>query len=325
MSCCEWLKSCYKHNIRYTALKILHGVEFLTYLVRFIVVCIDLSNTKLQQTNLSFSVAIFILEFFASIPILISNFVYAFLLCFPSTVLPKQKLRTYVYPRTLLRTSTMTCCACKCYHEHPAGMQLTRLAVLVICFLMRFVAFVLGSLCATKFNPICVPYAVLSSLSLIPSLIVLVIEVFHFHIIWNYQPSTSVMQLTKRARGFLRFFPFNMTYDARGREYGMRADDIGCTCDSVCLAHSILYHSATMLPKLPLPPLIDGKVIIAYHLTSTEKAEKIMEKGFPLGEKKQLADELVFNLHIPATAAGGTSDDLCSSLYGPRLASERGG
>lgn len=108
-----------------------------------------------------------------------------------------------------------------------------------------------------------------------------------------------------------------MTYDERKKEYGLPTNDIRCQCDSVCLAHSVLYHSATVLPALPLPPLMDSKVVIAYHITSKEKAIEILEKGFPVDDKKQVKDEVFFHLHIPTTTTPGTSEDeviICARL-----------
>ena len=308
MGCCKWLNICYEHDTRYKTLKIFHLIDSLTFIIRFIVICIDLSNPKLHQTNASFSIIIFILEFTASFPILLSNLTYCFLILCPVLAPPQQRIRTYFYPRTLLRISTMSCFACKCFHEHPAGIQLTRLAILVICFLMRFTAFVLGALCATKFNPVCVPYAVLSSLFLIPSLLTVVIEMFHFHVFWNFRPFANSDLPKQYARGFLKFIPYNMTYVKRAEYYGADNSDTGCQCDSASLSHTILYHSSTVLPKIPLPPLIDGKILIAYHLTSKEKAISILTTGFPLDKHKNIADEIVFNFNPPLASMSGTVD-----------------
>jgi len=178
---------------------------------------------------------------------------------------------------------------------------------------MRFTAFILGALCATKFNPICVPYAVLSSLFLVLSLVMVLIEMFHFHVFWNYQPSEVADQPRERAQGFLKYMPYNMTYAKRAEKYGL-AKYIGCECDSTSLSHTILYHSSTVPPKIPLPPLIDGKVIIAYYLTTKDQANNISKNGFPLDKHKNIADDVYFTFNAPL-ADRSDSDNREAIIY----------
>ncbi|UJR17825.1 hypothetical protein I4U23_004724 [Adineta vaga] len=304
MSCCKYLNDCRRHEKRYSALKIFYAVELLTFIIRFIVICIDLSNKTVRETNATFSAIIFILECIASVPLILSNLVYFCISLCPREVPDKHYLRTYLYPRTCLRFSMVTCFDCKCYHEHPAGIHLTRLAILVVCFCMRFTAFILGALCATKFNPICVPYTVLSSVFLILSLAALLIEMLHFHVFWNFRPFNNESdRLRQRARGFLKYVPYNMIYTERVKLFDITSPELGCQCDSTGLAHTILYHSATLLPKIPLPPVIDGKVIVAYHITTNELAIEISKNGFPLDEHKAVADYIYFTLNAPLAEA----------------------
>jgi len=154
--------------------------------------------------------------------------------------------------------------------------------------MIRFIAFVLGASCATTFNPRCVPYAVISSFALVLSLLTVIVEWLHFHLLWNFRPDAG-NSLTKRPdRSHLRFIPDKLANDQRHRHWSVSLCKNDKECGSNSLNHTILYHS------IGTARVKNDKTTIAYHVTTTELAVGIAQNGFPVNNYRQLNPDIYF-------------------------------
>jgi hypothetical protein len=154
--------------------------------------------------------------------------------------------------------------------------------------MIRFIAFVLGVSCATTFNPRCVPYAVISSLALVPSLLTLIVEWLHFHLLWNYQPDVDNSLTKRRDRFHLRFILYKLINEKRKRGCRVSLCENDEQCRSNSLNHTILYHS------MKTARVENNQTIIAYHVTTTALAIEITQNGFPVNYIRQMQSDIYF-------------------------------
>lgn len=294
--------NCYNHRTRYRALIFLHVIDAITFIIRLILVCMDLSKSKEEPSNVAYPLIIFFLEIISTLPFFISNILYFVLCCFKNELFRDDQHPICCHRRTALRLATLTCFSCQWYQYHPQGIQLTRVVILMLCFMIRFIAFILGASCATTFNPRCVPYTVVSSLALVPSLLTLSIEWFHFHLLWNFQPNIGNNLTHRRDRSHLRFISDRMTNEKRAYGYRISLCEKDEQCNSNSLNHTILYHS------IRKARVENKSTIIAYHVTTTELAIGIAQNGFPVDWRRQMNSDIYFTRSVEGYGETGTTD-----------------
>lgn len=280
--------NCYNHPTRYRTLIILHIIETITFIIRFILVCVDLSQAKEKPTSVVYPIFIFLLELIGTLPFFVSNILFVVSICF-KTILCQNEQPICCTHRAVLRVARLTCFPCQCYRDHPQGIQLTRVIILIICFIIRFIAFILGASCAATYNPICVPYAVISSLALVPSFLTFLIEWLHFHVLWNFQPVGSEERNNHHDRSHLRFISEKLVNEKRIRGYDSSLCKEDTECGSTSLNHTILYHS---IRKIRVKK--ESSIRIMYHATTVKKAIEIARNGFLLDRNRQLINEIYF-------------------------------
>ncbi|CAF0905391.1 unnamed protein product [Didymodactylos carnosus] len=300
--------NCYDDQRRFRLLVLFHSIDTLTIFIRLIILCAEdfakitpLSGSDPLRQSLSYLIPIFLFEMFIFLIILISNVLYIMVKCCLPSIYPDSDEKSTVVCckiRTLWHIATLTCFTCKCYYDHPQGILLTRLSILSICFLFRFIGFILGASCANRYAPRGVVYTVISSLSLVPSIIVLVIEFIHFFRLWTYRPDNN-NQHRRFHRSHLCFIPQNITNDKQVRQWNTSlCPEPLDKCKSKSLHHYVLYHSLSLLQQ-QIPQVIteETKIVIAYYQTTRDQAYKIAYEGFP-HNRTNLDSNIYFTLTV---------------------------
>ena len=286
--------NCYHHRVRYKALISLHVIDTTTFIIRFILLCIDLSKIREIPSIADYVIIIFLLELFGSLPFFFSNIVYFVTCCFKNELFHDDRHPVCCRRQTALPIATLTCFRCHCYQEHPQGMQLTRVVILMCCYILRFIAFILGASCAAIYSPCCVPYTVISSFALVSSFFTLTIEWFHFHVLWNFRPDVGASLTNRRDRSHLRFIPDKLMNEERIHNWRTSLCKYGIECDSNSLHHILLYHSIRTSHNHPVEPIQDGDRIIAYYVTTNDQAIAIAQYGFPVDFYRKLDPNIYF-------------------------------
>lgn len=273
-------------------LKISYVIAVTRFIGCFISICFDISRQNSESKR--YVVPIFIFELLFIFPVTVLNLLYFLTIQFGLQT-DARPTSSHSNTFSFLRLFALTGFRCKCYRDHPAGMHLTRLAILTFSFSMNFVNFILGTLCATDYNPIGVPYAVLSGVFLVPALLALVVEMLHFHVLWRF--SEKKFQGI-RHHGLLAIFPYNMTYLERLKFYDADTNHSGCTCRSASLYHTFIHHSPTWKPKIPIQVVMDNEVIIAYRFLKMDEAIRLSQEGFQTNKYGRLPKEFYFTRYI---------------------------
>ena len=284
--------NCYHHRTRYNALIFLNITDAITFIIRLILVCVELSKSQDIQFNVTYPVIIFLLELLSTLPLFISNFVYCVLCCFKHEVFHDDRHPVCCHRRTALRVAAFTCFPCQCYRDHPPSIQFTRVVILAFFYVIRCIAVVTGAFCATNYKSRCVPYTVISSIVLVPSFLTLVVEWLHFHLLWNFQPNIGDSLTKRRDRSHLRFISDKLVNEERILDYDRSLCKDGERCGSNSLTHTILYHSHQEMRAG------NDQQIIAYYVTRTANAIDIAQNGFPVDRYRQVDPDIYFTRSV---------------------------
>ncbi|CAF1048782.1 unnamed protein product [Didymodactylos carnosus] len=288
---------------RYCLLIIFHLIESVTFWIRFIILYSDLSavsdRSSIDRASLAYLVPILLIELCSSFIVFLLNCLYLITKCCSNNLFdPGDQLNICCRRRTLWRISTMTCFKFYCYHEHPQAILLTRLFILFLSFFLRFIAFVLGASCASRYNPRAVAYTVTSSLSLPSSTMTLVTETAHFFRLWTYSPNNQYNTPGYQTyRSHLRFIPYGIVNDQQTTEWNASLCDL-TNCESESLHHLLLYHSLAVPRQIPV--INDNQIVIAFYQTTKNDAYKIARDGFTVTGPRTLtlAPDVYFTISI---------------------------
>ncbi|CAF3257814.1 unnamed protein product [Rotaria sp. Silwood2] len=150
---------------------------------------------------------------------------------------------------------------------------------------MRFIAFILACVCANRYGPIGLGYSILAAFSLIPAVILLVVEYLHHHRLWfHYRPDSSLEEKPHYIKEHLRFLPIAMTNDQQTSHWQNSRCDKGERCLSRNLYHVIIYHSGNT--RYPPEQTQDNQIVVGFHQTSHAAAYSIAKTH--LGKTKRI-------------------------------------
>lgn len=262
---------------RYRYLITLHTICTIAFIIRFIVLCTDLSSAS--SDAVVFPIIILLLEIGSSLITFIVNFLYIFLRYIGIILFESEREKVLCCSQSFAwNLSTLTCIRCECYREHPQLVLLTRFFILLLFEIMRFIAFILACVCANRYRPIGLGYAILAGFTLVPALILLFIEYLHYHRLWfHYRPDTSNEEKPKYNECHLGFIPISITNDQQTSHWqNSRCDQKNCSSRN--LHHVIMYHSGhtKYLPS----QTEDGQIVVGFHQTSHAAAYSIAKTHF---------------------------------------------
>ena len=178
--------------VRYKWMIRFHTIDGLLFLLRFIILCTDIAAIPLSNQNSAktFLAFILIIEISSGLSVFLANVLYV-CLTYMNRILYETDDDDVPYcpRRPLLRLSTLTCFTCDCYYEHPHAVLLTRVIILILGFLLRFIAFILGIMCASRNPPRAIAYTVFAALAFVPTTLVIFLEYRHHRRLWQYFPA----------------------------------------------------------------------------------------------------------------------------------------
>lgn len=291
-----WLKDDSK---RYRYLVRLHTVCTIAFIVRFIVLCTDLSSAPKEAVV--FPVIILLLELGSSFITFFANLLYVFLrYCGPILFESDREKVTCCSQYFAWNLSTLTCLRCECYREHPQLVLITRLLILISFEMMRFIAFILACVCANRYGPIGLGYAILAAFSLIPAIMLLVVEYLHHYRIWfHYRPDTTSKEKIQYAGEHLRFLPIAITNDQQTSHWQNSRCDKGANCLSRNLYHVIMYHSGNT--RYPPEQTKDNQIVVGFHQTSHAAAYSIAKSEMRPSETGWIGPGIYFATSLDHT------------------------
>jgi len=263
---------------RYRYLVTLHTICTIAFIIRFIVLCTDLSAAK--GDAVVYPVIILLLELGSSFVCLIVNLLYIFLHYLGPILFESDREKVLCCSQSFAwNLSTLTCIRCKCYQQHPQLVLFTRFCILLLFELMRFIAFILACVCANRYRPIGLGYAILAGFSLIPSIFLLIVEYLHYHRLWfDYRPDTSSEEKPIYDRLHKRFIPISITNDQQTSHWQVSRCEEGENCSSRNLYHVIMYHSGNT--RYPPEKTTDNQIVVGFHQTSHSAAYSIAQTHF---------------------------------------------
>ena len=275
-----WLKDDKK---RYHYLVILHSIATFGFILRFIVLCTDLSAA--QGDSIAYPVVILLLELGSSLITFNANLVYIFLRYLGPILFESDRERILCCSQSFgWNFSTLTCIRCYCYQENPHLLLLTRCLILTFFEILRFVAFILACVCANRYGPIGLGYAILAAFSFVPAIWLLVVEYLHFYRIWyHYRPDTSSDEKPSYSKFHRGFIPISLTHDQQTSHWQTSTCKKGNKCLSRNLYHVMMYHSGNT--RYPPEQTENNQVVVGFHQTSHVAAYSIAKTEFRYSEK----------------------------------------
>jgi hypothetical protein len=260
---------------RYEYMVIFHTIEGLSYIIRLIIICTDLSAASLPtETDLgTFLGLVFLFDFLGGFVIVFVNIFYL-LITYLIPILYETDGDDIPYLRryTLLRISALTCISCDYYGDHPRSVLLTRFIILLICYILRFVAFILSAICANLYAPRGIAFAVFAGISLVPSAFTIFLEYNHYRRVWNYFPDND--EKVERTARHIQFIPYSITNDQRTSSWGASLCKNDKYCRSRDLLHVLMQHSGSKQYRR------DDGTMIGFHQTSPKGAIGISKTRF---------------------------------------------
>jgi hypothetical protein len=243
------------------------------FIVRFIVLCTDLSSAKSEA--IAYPVIILLLELGSSLITFISNFLYVFLRYLGPILFESDRDKVGCCSQLFAwNLSTLTCIRCECYREHPQFVLITRFSILTGFELIRFAAFILACVCANRYGPTGLGYSIVAAFSLVPGIFLLVGEYLHHHRLWfNYRPDSSEDKKPDYNPNHVRFLPISLTNDQQTNHWQDSRCNQGQNCLSRNLYHVIMYHSANT--SYPPDQTKDNQIVVGFHQTSHKSAYSI--------------------------------------------------
>ncbi|CAF1048763.1 unnamed protein product [Didymodactylos carnosus] len=266
---------------RHRYLLLFHFIDSFTFLLRFVIICTDLSaaSNRNSFSSLSYSIPILVLELIGSLTIFSANILYILLRYIGTILYESDDDDICIRRKYLWSLSTLTCFkSINFYYNHPQAILLTRFGILIGCFLLRFIAFVLSCECARRYSPRGIAYAVIGCVSLIPSFVTIVIEYLHYRRLWSYRPNADYNVQTHPSH--IRYIPYPITNDQRTTRWRVQKCPVeNCTSDN--LNHILIFHSSDR--QYRPQGTGDNQIVIGFHQTRKEVAYKISSEGFRTG------------------------------------------
>ena len=284
-----WLKNDKK---RYRYLVCLHTISTITFTIRFIVLCTDLSAAN--SDSIVFPVIILLLELGSSFIILVANFIYVFLRYIGSIIFESDGDKVGCCSQSFAwNLATLTCFRCECYQEHPQLILLTRFCILILFEIMRFIAFILACISVNRHRPIGLGYAIVAGFSLVPSFVLLVVEYLHYHRLWfHYRPNTSSEETPSYDNRHQRFIPMTMTNDQQTSHWQKSRCTRGENCSSQSLYHAVMYHSGNT--RYSPDRTNDNQIVVGFHQTSHVAAYSIAKTSLKPSEDGWIGPGIYF-------------------------------
>ena len=284
-----WLKDDRK---RYHYLVILHSIATFGFILRFIVLYTDLSAAKAD--SIAYPVVILLFELGSSLITFIANLVYLFLRCLGPILFESDRETILCCTQSFgWNLATLTCIRCYCYQENPRLLLLTRCLILTLFEIIRFIAFILACVCANRYRPIGLGYAILAGFFLVPAILLVVIEYLHFYRIWFYYRPDAADDKKLTYNGFHRgFMPLSMSHDQQTNHWQDSTCKKGNRCPSRNLFHVILYHSSDT--RYSPDQTKTGQFVVGFHQTNHDAAYSIALSGFEPSKKGMLGKGVYF-------------------------------
>ncbi|UJR24471.1 hypothetical protein I4U23_005846 [Adineta vaga] len=158
---------------------------------------------------------------------------------------------------------------------------------------MRFIAFILSCVCANRYSPIGLGYSILAGFTLVPALILLLVEYLHYYRLWfYYRPDRPAKEKVKYDDHHLRFLPLSITNDQQTSYWQSSRCSHGENCSSRDLYHVIMYHSGNT--KYSPEKTQDGQIVIGFHQTSHKFASMIAKNNFEPSPKGWIGPGVYF-------------------------------
>jgi hypothetical protein len=271
-----------------------HAIDGFLFLIRFVILCTDLSAAsttfiEFQPSIKTFLAFIFLFEVFGGLSVLLANILYSCMVYAGRILYETDKDDIPYCPRKpILRLSTFTCFTCDCYYEHPHAVLLTRVTILSVCFILRFIGFILGAICANRYPPRAIAYTVFAALSFPPSIATMILEYCHHRRLWYYFPDGNAT--IQRSPNHLQFLPYSIINDQRTSSWRSSLCQRS-KCTSRNLYHILLYHSGST----QYPPYLDGgQILIGFHQTRQTAAFDISRNGFIRSQTGMLGPGVYF-------------------------------
>ncbi|CAF1225538.1 unnamed protein product [Adineta steineri] len=284
---------------RYHYLITLHTICSIAFIIRFIVLCTDLSSAR--KDSIAFPVIILLLELGSSFITFIANLCYVFLRYIGSILFESDRENVGCCSQSFAwNLSTLTCIRCECYLEYPQLISITRFNILIAFEIMRFIGFILACVCASRYSPIGVGYAILAAFSFIPSLWLLIVEYLHYRRLWfHYHPDVSSDEKREYDSHHLRFLPLALTNDQQTSHWQKSRCNKENNCLSRNLYHVIMYHSSNT--KYPPEQTTDNQIVIGFHQTSHAFAASIAKTNFKPGQSGWIGPGIYFATSLDHT------------------------
>ncbi|CAF2234531.1 unnamed protein product [Rotaria magnacalcarata] len=270
-----WLKDDLE---RFQYLLSLHLINTIAFLVRFIIICADISSASSDAKG--YLVPILLLDLGASVILLFSNIVYVLLRYIGPVIFETDRNKMLCCSQSFAwRLATITCVRCDCHLEHPQAILLTRFFTLVFFELLKFIAFVLACACANKYGPYGLGYCIVAAFSFVPSIFTVVVEYLHHHRLWlDYRPDSSEKKKPTYCSGHRCFLPMAMLNDQQTSHWQQTQCPKRDECQSRNLYHVLMYHSGNQ--RYPPAKTADGQTVVGFHQTDHKAAYSIAKTGF---------------------------------------------
>ena len=163
---------------------IFYTFDLIFFIIRLSVVIHDIS--KGLSDRMSFLVPILIFDLIASLPIIICNLLYIIIHhCIGSLNRDSHSLKCP------WRFATTTCFRFHCHRDRPQAILLMRIIISGCSFLLKFMCFVLGAACSTRYKSECTAYTVIAAFALLVSIWIIVVELINFFRLWRYNPTDT--------------------------------------------------------------------------------------------------------------------------------------
>ncbi|CAF1287436.1 unnamed protein product [Rotaria sordida] len=144
---------------------------------------------------------------------------------------------------------------------------------------MRFIAFILVCVCANKYKPIDLGYAILAAFTFIPTIMLLIIEYLHYYRLWfNYRPDTLNKLKPTYHPNHEVFLSIGSTNNHQTSHWQNSRCGKGENCSSGNIYHAITYHSGNT--RYPPDQTTDGQIVAGFHQTSHKAVYSIAQEEY---------------------------------------------
>lgn len=281
---------------RFNLLFVFHSIEGFLYVVRLIVISTDL-NVVSKNVNSTQSVLfglVFIFDFIGGFIPLLANIIHL-LWKYLNSILYDTDADDIPYLRRtrILRMSSLTCFTFTCFTDRLNSVLLTRLIFVYIFSIFRFVAFVISAYCANRYPPRGIAFAVFAAISLIPSLIIIVLETIHCVRLGNYFPFPAHDKLNRNKS--IRFIPYALINDQRTSSWNKSLCHHEKYCTTQDLYHIVMFHSGAKQYHR------NDELMVGFHQTSPRAALGISKTQFKISDKGMLGAGVYFATCIDHT------------------------